>query len=582
MAIPICGTMDSKRVGGVSVAATTNTAGKALDEADLRRVLDVGLALVSELDVEVLLRHILEAARDLTTARYAAVGVLDSDARELERFVYTGIDEETRASIGPLPRGMGLLGELIRNPAPLRLRDISEHPRSYGFPANHPPMATFVGVPVTIRGEVYGNLYLTEKEGGGEFDERDEALLTVLAQWAAIAVDNAKSFMAAEAGRSDLARLVRGLQVTASLSQELSGETDPEHVYELIAKRGRAVINARSAAVLALEDEEVCVSASAGEGAKLLNGMRVPANDSPVVDALRTGVALRTGAVSQRWLSEAGIDARAILIVPLRRGTSQEGAFLALDPVDGGEFSADDELLLTSFATAAASAIAGVRSIESDRLRLSIRASEQERRRWARELHDETMQELGALKVMQESALATDDPSVLATALAKASDQVARVIGGLDELINELRPASLDQLGTQAAVESLIEPMTARSGLSIEADIDLAYESGRAETRHEPEVENALYRIAQESLNNVVKHAEATHARVAITEKGPRVTLIVEDDGKGMGQREGDRQGFGLIGMRERAEQLGGELTVAAAEGGGTRVTAVVPARRLD
>ncbi len=156
------------------------------------------------------------------------------------------------------------------------------------------------------------------------------------------------------------------------------------------------------------------------------------------------------------------------------------------------------------------------------------------------------------------------------------------MIGGLDELINELRPASLDQLGTQAAVESLIEPMAARSGLSIEADIDLAYESGRAETRHEPDVENALYRIAQESLNNVVKHAEATHARVAITEKGPRVTLIVEDDGKGMGQREGDRQGFGLIGMRERAEQLGGELTVAAAEDGGTRVTAVLPARRLD
>ncbi len=195
---------------------------------------------------------------------------------------------------------MGILGELIRNPAPLRLKDISEHPRSYGFPANHPPMATFVGVPVTIRGEVYGNLYLTEKEGGGEFDERDEALLTVLAQWAAIAVDNAKSYMAAEAGRSDLARLVRGLQVTASLSQELSGESEPERVYELIAKRGRAVINARSAAVLALEDDEVCVvgerrrgrnaaqrNARAGEGlsgrgcsahrSRVENGSRQPA-----------------------------------------------------------------------------------------------------------------------------------------------------------------------------------------------------------------------------------------------------------------------------------------------------------------
>ena len=569
-------------MGHVSVTATSKIAEKALHEADLRRVLDVGLALVSELDVDVVLRHILDAAQELTGAQYAAIGVLDSSKRELERFVYAGIDDETRAEIGPLPRGRGLLGELIRHPAPLRLRDISEHPRSYGFPANHPPMATFVGVPVTIRGEAYGNLYLTEKEGGGEFNERDEALVMVLAQWAAIAVDNAKSYTDAEAGRKDLARLARGLQVMSSLSQELSGETEPERVYELIAKRGRAVIDARSAAVLTLEDDEVSVTASAGEGATLLSGVRIPAEGSPVLDALRTGVPLRTSAVSQRWLAENGVDTQAILIVPLSRGTSNEGALLALDPVDGGEFTADDELLLASFASAAASAIAGVRSIESHRLRLSIEASEQERRRWARELHDETMQELGALKVMQESALATEDPTVLATALAKSADQVTRVIEGLDELINELRPASLDQLGVQAAVESLVAPMAARSGLSIEADMDLAFEGGRAAIRHEPEVENALYRIAQESLNNVVKHAEAHHVRVAITEDDSRVTLIVEDDGKGMGEREGDRQGFGLIGMRERAEQLGGELTVAPAKDGGTRVTAVLPARRRD
>jgi GAF domain-containing protein len=140
---------------------TAEIADNPLDDADLRRVLDVGLALVAELDVDVVLRHILDAAQDLTRARYAAVGVLDSSKRELERFIYSGIDDETRAAIGPLPRGMGLLGELIRNPTPLRLKDISEHPRSYGFPANHPPMASFVGVPVSVRGEVYGNLYRT-------------------------------------------------------------------------------------------------------------------------------------------------------------------------------------------------------------------------------------------------------------------------------------------------------------------------------------------------------------------------------------------------------------------------------------
>ncbi|MDQ2676934.1 MAG: GAF domain-containing protein, partial [Actinomycetota bacterium] len=333
---------------------STSTAQETLEEDDLRRLLEIGLSLVAELDVDVVLREILTAAQDLTRAQYAAVGVLDPSKRELERFVYSGIDDETRAAIGPLPRGMGLLGELIRNPEPLRLRDISEHPRSYGFPAGHPPMASFVGVPVTIRGEVYGNLYLTEKEGGAEFSERDEALLVVLAQWAAIAVDNAKAYTRAETDRKDLARIVRGLQATSSLSQELSGETETARVYELVAKRGRAVVDARSSALVIVDGDEICVTASAGEDASLLRGISFPAEDSPVLDALRTGVPLRTNAVSQRWLAENCLEARAILIAPLRRGTSREGALLVIDPVEGAEFTIDDELLLGSFATAAA------------------------------------------------------------------------------------------------------------------------------------------------------------------------------------------------------------------------------------
>ena len=176
------------------MAEPSGTVEPRLTEEQLRRLLEVGRALVAELDVEAVLRRIIETARDLTQARYAALGILDEQKRELERFVYVGIDEETRRVIGPLPRGRGVLGELIRNPTPLRLPDVTQHERSYGFPPGHPPMKTFLGVPISIRGEAFGNLYLTDKAGGAEFDESDEESALVLSEWAAIAIDNARLY----------------------------------------------------------------------------------------------------------------------------------------------------------------------------------------------------------------------------------------------------------------------------------------------------------------------------------------------------------------------------------------------------
>ena len=158
----------------------TGQAHGQLSEKELRKLLDVGRALVAELDVETVLRHVLETAREITGARYAALGILDERKEELERFVFVGIDEDTRRLIGPLPRGGGVLGELIRNPQPLRLPDVTQHRRSYGFPPGHPPMTTFLGVPISIRGEAWGNLYLTDKAEGAEFDERDEESAIVL------------------------------------------------------------------------------------------------------------------------------------------------------------------------------------------------------------------------------------------------------------------------------------------------------------------------------------------------------------------------------------------------------------------
>jgi GAF domain-containing protein len=165
-----------------------------LTERELKRLLEVGRALVTKLDVESVLRQVLDTGRELTEARYAALGILDERGRELERFLYIGIDEGTRRLIGPLPRGRGVLGELIRDPRPLRLADVTDHPRSYGFPPGHPPMTSFLGVPIAIRGEAFGNLYLTDKAGGEQFTEADEELAVVLAEWAAIAIDNARLY----------------------------------------------------------------------------------------------------------------------------------------------------------------------------------------------------------------------------------------------------------------------------------------------------------------------------------------------------------------------------------------------------
>lgn len=175
-----------------------------LERSELERLLAVGRSLVSELDLDTVLMNVLDAARQLTAARYAALGVLNSDKTELERFLYVGIDEEMRRRIGPLPRGHGILGELIRDPRPLRLDNIGDHPRSYGFPSEHPTMTTFVGTPITVRGEVFGNIYLTEKEGGDPFDEGDEHLVTVLAEWSAVAINNARTHEELRRGRADL------------------------------------------------------------------------------------------------------------------------------------------------------------------------------------------------------------------------------------------------------------------------------------------------------------------------------------------------------------------------------------------
>ena len=335
-----------------------------LDQARLRRVLEVGRALVSDLDLESVLQRVLEEARELTGARYAAMGVLDARKQELERFITIGAPPEVHQAIGDLPRGRGVLGVLIRDPQLLRLHDVSEHPRSFGFPVGHPPMRSFLGVPVLVRGEAWGNLYLTDKEGGEDFDADDEDAIQLLAGWAGIAIDNARAYQAEQERRVELEAAVRALEATTAIARALGGETDLDRILELISKRARALVDARSVLILLDEGDELVIRAWAGDAPKDVDGLRLRIDQSISGDVLRSGRPERAGDLSTRVRFQLGdmMDAQKGLFVPLVFRGRALGVLEAFDRHDGRDFSDDDERLMQSFAASAATAVATAQS----------------------------------------------------------------------------------------------------------------------------------------------------------------------------------------------------------------------------
>jgi signal transduction histidine kinase len=551
-----------------------------LDPTRLRRLLEVGRSLVSELDLELVLNRVLEAARELTQARYAALGILDERREELERFLTRGIDQEMHAAIGDLPRGRGVLGELIRDPRPLRLRDVGSHARSYGFPPNHPPMKTFLGVPILVRGEAYGNLYLTDKREG-EFDEEDEESVIVLAEWAAIAIENARLYQQAEGRRDDLERAVLGLRAATEIAQAIGGETQLDRVLELIAKRGRALVEARSVVIMLAEREDLVIAATAGDVSSGLLGERIPIEGSIAGQVLRSGRSQRFDDVKSTLrlsLSDLGVDARTALDAPLVFRGHGLGVLAAFDRVtDGPEFRAEDEALLRGFAASAATAVHTAQSVTEARLRQTLEAAEQERRRWARELHDETLQGLGALRVMLAAGLRRSQGEARDESMRAAIGQISREIENLRALIVELRPAALDELGLEPALKSLVERTVTLQGLDVGATIELDGGQGRLT----PELESTLYRLVQEALTNVGKHARARVVQLELVRTADEVSLLLRDDGEGFDPAQ-PSEGFGLDGMRERVELASGVLDVDSAPGRGTTVRARIPVQPAE
>jgi signal transduction histidine kinase len=546
-----------------------------LDEQRLRRLIDVGRGLLAQLDPETLLERVLETAREITGARYAALGVLDRDRRELERFVTQGIDADTHRAIGDLPRGRGILGMLIDDPRPLRIAAVGEHPKSYGFPPGHPPMSSFLGVPVVVRGQVWGNLYLTEKQGGTQFDSVDEESVVILAEWTAIAIENARLYEAAAARRDELEHSSRRLEASRAIAVAVGAETDLQNVLELIAKRGRALVEARSVVILLREGDDLVVVASAGETERAI-GARVPIAQSTTGQVLESRRLQRITDVKTHLrisVTQFGVaDAQTALLAPLDYRGRGLGVLAAFDRgADAGPFTEDDESTLRAFAASGATAVALAQTVQHERLRLTLEAAESERRRWARELHDETLQGLGALRVLLSSAVRRTPDRELAELLREAVEQVEREIENLRAIITELRPAALDELGLAPAIEALVARVSAVEGLSVDAVLELEPDGGGLSQ----DLETTVYRLVQEALTNVAKHARADHARVLVGTGAGRLYVEVADDGEGFDPAAAT-SGFGLAGMRERVELSGGQLDVTAGPQG-TTVRAVVP-----
>jgi signal transduction histidine kinase len=529
-----------------------------LDEERLRQLIEVGPWLLSELDLGTVLDRLLKTARDVTGARYAALGVLDSERRHLE---------------------------------PLRLLDLVADPNSFGFPADHPPMKSFLGLPIMIGGSAVGNLYLTDKEGGSEFDETDAQAANVLAAWAAIAIEHARALADASERQVALEQTLRRLEAMQAIALAVGTETNLSRVLELIAERARVLAEARSVIILLQDGADLVIAAGAGEVSIHL-GTRVPKADSTSGEAMLSQRSARiTDAGSQLRVPPETLgvaDVHSALIVPLVYRGDAIGVLYAFDREGYGEFTDEHEQLLTSFTVSAATAVATAQSVQADRLRGSMEAAEAERKRWARELHDETLQALGGLKILASSARRHPDPAVVESALDQLVEGIDVEIESLHSIITSLRPAALDDLGLRPAIDALAEHHRIAEGLEIDVHLQLP-DPTRSEHRLMPELEVTIYRLVQEALTNIVKHSRASQVDVTVSASDGRVAVRIVDNGEGFETAgvagvpgvagvAGVAGGFGLVGMRERVGLAGGELELTSSSGG-TTVAAVLPAR---
>ena len=527
------------------------------------RLLEAGLALAAELSLPAALQRIVELAAELTGARYGALGVLGPDGT-ISEFITTGITEEQRAAIGPIPVGRGILGVLIDDARPLRLHDIADDPRSVGFPANHPPMRTFLGVPVMARGRVYGNLYLTDKRGGEDFDADDERALVLLAAQAGAAIENAQLY---EEARDRAQRLEALRAITTAI---LAG-TGTGELLALVVGHARELAGADLATLARPAGSgRLTVEAADGLLAEQLRGTSFPAEGSVTGEVMRTGKAV--------VLADASADERVVqpiiragvgpaLFIPLAvRGTILGS--LTVANVKGGRLLREAAVpLVETFAEQAAVAIEYGR-LQGELQRLALL---EDRERIAKELHDGAIQALFAVGMgLQGAALLAGDDE-LRSRLQDAVEEVDRVIRDLRNYIFGLRPGILADRQLDQALQRLCEEFQERTGVVAVAEVDSQVAAELASQAGD------VVQLAREALSNVGRHAGAATCRVSLYRDEAGLVLEVDDDGQGFDPARTTGAGQGLRNLRERAERLGGRTEISSTPGEGTTVQVTIP-----
>jgi signal transduction histidine kinase len=519
-------------------------------------LLEAVVAVGGNLDLEIVLRKIIETAVPLVQARYGALGVIGDDGR-LTEFIPVGLDEAQIAAIDHWPEGHGLLGTLIRDPRPLRMSDLSAHPESYGFPPGHPTMRSFLGVPIRIRDEVYGNLYLTEKQGGGPFDEEDETLVIALAAAAGVAIDNARLYE--EARRQE-----RWLRATADVTRELLSGTEPTQVLTLVTQQALALSGADlvALAVPAGDQKRLVNTHAAGDGADGALGLVLPVAASMSGQVLTSGEAV----VLEDFRNDGRVNPIArehmplgwAILLPLGAPGDVRGVLTVGRDPGSLPFPPQAVEMVTTFAAQAGIALE-LAEHRHDSARLAVL---QDRERIARDLHDLVIQRLYATGMSLQGAL----PLITRPDVA---DRISSAVDALDETIREIRsaifslqsPSDPKRVGLRAKILDVVEEMTAPLGFAPSLRL-----VGPLDEEVPGEVGEHLLSALREALSNAARHAGASSVDVTV-DCGTDLALLVRDNGTGLGR---STRRSGLTNLAERARALGGRLRVGRAEGGGT------------
>jgi signal transduction histidine kinase len=534
----------------------------ARTQARVQHLLDAFLSVSAGLDLSTTLRRIVEAATELVDARYGALGVL-GEGGGLSQFIHVGIDGELRARMGSLPEGKGVLGQLITEPYPLRIPDLGRHPSSVGFPPNHPPMRSFLGVPVLVRGEVFGNLYLTEK-AGGDFTAEDEAVLTALAGAAGIAIDNARLYEEGESRR-------RWMSAVSDVRAALLDTSAPDVALTLITDRVAALTGADGTWLLrraAPGDGEYVVTAQAGAGLPDSTGAALAAEGHPILEAVASAdgvVALDLADLP--WRPPSGLEWGPCLGIPLRGAHADDVVVIVARLAGGRPFPDSVAPLVREFAEQATVALDNA---ARQRLARQLDVYE-DRDRIARDLHDLVIQRVFAAGLALQSVLPRiSDP--------EARQRVHGVIGQLDGTVRDIRTTIFDlhTVDSHEHGDSLrrrvLDIVTEAAGGTVQPTVRM---SGAVDSLVTGELAADVEAVVREAVSNVTRHSGGRHVTVTL-DVADDVVVEVLDDGRGIDPRAARS---GLRNLEERAQQRSGQVSVVPGPDGGTRLRWSAPLR---